>query len=112
MRFLLLALAAIPAGAAAQTTTNCTTYIPGQINCTTQGGSPSVVANPNAYGAFINSMPRYTYQGPSIAEAMQQDRLKKATKMIANGDCAGAEQYALRKGDLALAQTVKTYCSQ
>lgn len=31
-------------------------------------------------------------------------------KMLANGDCAGAEQYALQKGDLDLADRVKGYC--
>lgn len=37
---------------------------------------------------------------------------KQAGTMIANGNCAGAEQYALAAGNFDLAERVKAYCAK
>lgn len=38
--------------------------------------------------------------------------MRAAANMIKSGDCAGAEQYALSVGNIALASQVKDYCAK
>lgn len=51
------------------------------------------------------------YSAPFAEQQKAQDK-RTVTNMIANGNCVGAEQYALQRGDLDLAQQVKAYCSR
>lgn len=49
----------------------------------------------------------------AIFEKAAKNRHKKAVgKMLAKGDCAGAEKYALERGDIDLANQVKAYCNR
>lgn len=43
---------------------------------------------------------------------LANDQMREAANMIKSGDCAGAEQYALSVGNIALASQVKDYCAK
>lgn len=111
MRYPVLALAAFSTAAVAQTsTTNCSPDFIGGWRCST---TPAVTPNSDAYGALIRSMPRPYIPSPEqMRQTEIQARVAKVSKMIAKGDCAGAEQYALEHGDLPLAQSVRAYCAK
>lgn len=47
-----------------------------------------------------------------ISGPLHEAQAEEAGKMVAAGDCAGAETYALKQGNFALAQQVKDYCSK
>jgi hypothetical protein len=49
----------------------------------------------------------------SILDAGAKKRHEKTVgKMLAKGDCAGAERYALQKGELDLAERAEAYCAE
>jgi hypothetical protein len=48
----------------------------------------------------------------AMRQAAADNRAKEAGKMMAAGDCTGAEAYALKAGDLTLAKQVKDYCGK
>jgi hypothetical protein len=46
-----------------------------------------------------------------LGQTANQRHAKAVGQMLANGDCAGAEKYALQKGDLDLVDRVDAYCA-
>jgi hypothetical protein len=111
------ALLVLPFAASAQTaSTNCRPDFIGGWNCQSRATPGPVTANPNAFDGLIRSTPDYSAATGAIARAIRvrevRERVDTATRMIANGDCVGAEQFALRAGDLVLAREVKSYCAQ
>jgi len=87
--------------------------------CTTIGqttrctSAPAAPAGPITYdtgsgldGDALQSL------GANIRAKKARGRQKKVGKMIAAGDCQGAVAYALDKGDLALADYARSYCSR
>lgn len=42
---------------------------------------------------------------------LQKRQGREAAKLVASGNCAGAESYALSEGNLNLAKTVREYCA-
>lgn len=48
-------------------------------------------------------------QGAALAEKAQEQR---AAQMVASGECAAAEAYALDQGNIGLAAKVKDYCGK
>lgn len=78
-------------------------------------------------GVRCTTSPTFTYQPPvnyydQIQRGVEQQQQRNAAQtavinrqiignMLAKGNCDGAEQYAIRTGDLDLAQQVKEYCS-
>lgn len=118
MRLLLLAALAVPAAAVAQTTTtNCRVdSYTGAVNCTSYTPSPPrPVVEPMDYGKLLGPLP----DSSGMIGAMQdyarreaaRERLETASQMVAAGDCAGAQRYALGEGDLALARAIQGYCA-
>lgn len=94
--------------------TNCVPSL-GSTTCTTRT-EPTQAEGPIDYGASTRSQPlSEPLYMPSTVRAggdyKPTKRQKKAGALIANGDCAGAEQYALREGDFALASTVRLQCT-
>lgn len=77
-------------------TTSCVQTTTGGQSCITTGGNTHYV-DPDWGTAFKQARDR---------------RIKSAVgKLLANGDCEGALQYALRKGRLDLADAVRAYCA-
>lgn len=118
---IMLGLVASPA--LGQATTDCTRDYFGNVHCVTNPSSTVSPQAPADYGALLNSgraaVPDYdqTQQQElqlrvqqALLEAQEQSR--KAGQMIAKGDCSGAEQYALKKGNIELARQVRDYCAK
>lgn len=67
---------------------------------------------PLDYGAMIKAgqdlVPQY--QAPVIDRAAELRR--RVGKLIAKGDCPGAEKLALEGGDIGLAAQVRDYCKR
>jgi hypothetical protein len=92
------------------------------------GLQASVQCVPNALGVRCTTSPTYTYQPPvnyydQFQRGVEQQQQRNATataalnrqivgNMLAKGNCAGAEQYALKSGELDIAQQVKSYCGK
>lgn len=99
------------AAALLQSTTTCTTYVPNQVNCTTQSQRNDM------FGDFLKNYQQSSRaatdaQMEAIRRSQRQSEKEAAAHMIINGDCPGAERYALGKGNIALAQEVKDYCAR
>jgi len=89
-------------------TTNCTPDAVGGANCTTIT-TPDMSQEPaeadRGHCALCNLI--------SIFQGDAKKRHARAVgKMLAEGNCVGAEQYALEKGDLDLADKVKDFCDK
>jgi TRAP-type uncharacterized transport system substrate-binding protein len=85
-------------------TTTCTTDPMRNQNCITMGsGQQSDSGSGEALGTAL---------GQLISGTNPNHIRSRIGKMLAKGDCAGAEQYALQKGELDLAQQVKNYCAR
>jgi hypothetical protein len=86
-------------------TTNCIPDYSGGYHCMTMNppGIPPIQAAP------IQSADQ---DWVAIFETGRRNhRNKTAGKMLSNGDCAGAEKYALETGDFPLVSTVRAYCA-
>lgn len=78
--------------------TDCTPTATGGQHCMTMGGGQTQYVDPDWGAAF---------------KARRDRKIRQAVgKLLANGDCAGAEKYALEKGELELAGQVKDYCAR
>ena len=114
----------VSSSALAQTsTTDCQRDYFGNMHCTTQTQPDLNSASPLDYGKLLqsgeNAVPSYAEQerqqqqlraARTALEAREQTQ--RPAQMIGAGDCAGAEKYALRAGNLALAQQVREYCQK
>jgi hypothetical protein len=122
MRIIPFLLLAASAGAArAQTaTTDCWQDGFGSTHCTTRGQPQpdhTIQDFVNGYqrssqaatDAQIEAMRRYREQHRA---AVADEQTKVAARMIIDGDCPGAEQYALGAGNIELAREVKDYCAR
>jgi hypothetical protein len=87
-------------------TTNCIGTAHGGMNCTTMA-PPSYQAAPTDGDASLG-----TGLGELLTGTGDRHVKRQIGKMLANGDCAGAEKYALTKGRLDLAQQVRSYCGR
>jgi hypothetical protein len=81
-------------------TTNCTPTAYGGLNCMTTDLTPPPIPNDD-WGLAA-----------AIERGRQNHRNKTVGQMLASGDCAGAEKYALDRGDFPLVGTVRAYCAQ
>lgn len=120
MRLALFIVALVPSAALGQTvTTNCYTDTVGNTRCTSNGQQPDhsiqdfvnsyregSQAATNAWGDALRS------RRERRAAEEAQDQKQTAARMIIAGDCAGAERYALDKGNFALAREVRDYCGR
>lgn len=113
MRVLALAIAlALPASAIAQTTTDCTTDYFGNVHCTTNSRSTAPVDYVSGLGPLPDAGKAFR-EGMERGAAMRaQAQSQHVAKMIAAGDCPGAENYALQQGNFDLAKSVRDYCSK
>jgi hypothetical protein len=85
-------------------TTTCTADPMGNQNCITMhSGQQSDNGSGEALGTAL---------GQLISGTNPNHIRSRISKMLARGDCEGAEQYALQKGQLELAQQVRNYCSR
>lgn len=130
-----ITLAVLPSVAGAQTsTTDCQRDYFGNVHCTTNGGPAIQPVQPIDYGALLRSgqqmVPDYAEQArkaeqlrllqqqqraqeQALASAQaERDQKNEAARLIINGDCAGAERYALSAGNIALAKEVRDYCGK
>jgi hypothetical protein len=86
--------------------THCHPDYIGGFRCSTNTPPPMTVqplpqtryADQDWYGAFKARRDR--------------KRAEAVGKLLAKGDCAGAEKYALERGDIDLANQVKAYCNR
>jgi hypothetical protein len=118
--------------AAQNSTTRCQTDIWGNTNCTT-AAAPSIdwgILKPQQGDPFMDGFERGRREKEqrerlaserAHSQLLEQERKSKeaaliagrtAGKMVADGDCEGAESYALTEGFIELAKSVKDYCSQ
>jgi len=92
--------------AAQLTSTNCIPMGNGAVSCTTMSTPDMSQTTQQSSGGcgLCNLM--------SVLDSTTEKRHKKAVgSMLAKGDCVGAERYALQKGDLDLADRVRSYCA-
>jgi hypothetical protein len=121
---LAIAVLLAPSCALAQnSTTDCQRDYFGNVHCTTQAQPGVSVAPPLDYGKLLqsgeNAVPSYADQ---VRQEQQlraargaldaREQTQRAAQMIGAGDCAGAEKFALKAGNLALAQQVRDYCQK
>ena len=58
-----------------------------------------------------NPIPNYAAQLRAAQAAFESAvQTKRAARLVADGDCTGAEKYALKSDNLGLAQQVREYC--
>ena len=89
------------------TSTNCVPDVMGGAHCTTLSTPDVSQTTPSSEGNHCSLCNLI-----SIFEGDANKRHARAVgKMLAKGDCSGAEKYALEKGDLDLADRVKAYCT-
>lgn len=91
-----LVLLCVPAVASAQMT-NCMRDAVGGYSCMT---------TPTYQQPYVQ-----TDWGAIFAKIRSSKINSRVGGMLAKGDCAGAEAYALKVGELGLAQEVRSYCS-
>jgi hypothetical protein len=64
-------------------------------------------------GPIDYSMPSVSAPNLSVVRVKTSRKVEKRIgKLIAEGDCAGAEQYALRKGRIELVGEVRRVCAK
>jgi hypothetical protein len=96
-----IAVLLVPSSVLAQNSRDCRHDHLNHISCTTQ-----VQLLADGYG-----IPNYAEQLRAAQAAFEAtEQTKRAAQMVAGGDCAGAERYALRAENLPLAQQVRDYC--
>jgi hypothetical protein len=98
--------------AAQLSSTNCIPDYTGGMMCTT-------LSTPQMHVPDMSQEPARSSSGCglcnliSILDGSAKKRHEKAVgKMLAKGDCEGAERYALQKGELDLAEQAKAYCAE
>jgi hypothetical protein len=88
------------------TSTNCIPTGNGTVQCTTMTTPDMSQDSGKSAGGHCGLCNLI-----SIFDGDAKKRHAKAVgKMLSKGDCAGAEKYALEKGDLDLADRVREYC--
>jgi hypothetical protein len=85
--------------------THCSPDYLGGMRCTTNTPPPLVV-QPLPHSGYVDQ----DWAG-AFKALRDRKRAEAVGKLLAAGDCAGAEQYALRRGGFALVQTVRDYCA-
>ena len=88
---------------AAQFSTHCSPDYIGGFRCTTP--PPPVVMQPLPQTPYVS-----TDWGAIFQRIRDNRRAKEIGRLLAAGDCAGAERYAAQRGELALAVQVRDYC--
>ena len=95
----------------------CMALANGMIHCT-DDAAPTPVTPPATVAPPVQTGPGYVSpngNGPGVIglflDLKQAARRKKAAQLIADGKCDEARAYALRAGDLNLAQQVSNVCS-
>jgi hypothetical protein len=86
-------------------TTNCHSDSLGGVHCTTTTPPPLVQSYPQTQTVDQD-------WGAVFEARRERKRAEAIGKMLARGDCAGAQQYALSKGEIALAAQIRDYCSK
>jgi len=99
------------------TTTNCWADALGQVHCLSDTTPGANSTGPIDYSKQLergrNLVPQYRAPDPAAREyAERKQRERRVAELIANGDCAGAKAYALKQGDLTLAQIAVNLCSK
>jgi len=91
-----------------QAAVQCVPNYLGGVRCTsTSTVSPELPQVPDYYGQFQRGVEQQQQRNAAQAAAVHRQIVGN---MLAKGNCVGAQQYALRTGDLDLAQQVKAYC--
>jgi hypothetical protein len=106
-------------------TSNCMRMGSEMVHCNSSDGSStdcmrigSDMATCNTIGGATNAQ---SYDsgailgqglGSLIASMQEKSFRKKVGKMMAEGDCEGAANYALTKGRLEIGTSIKAYCAQ
>jgi hypothetical protein len=106
---LFVALAvAVPFASKAQTTTTCNTFVPGTINCQTQGLPQQNSVDPTRWARLFQE--QQAQQQQQFQQNMIALRRQEVGRLIATGQCDQARDTALRQGDFELAQQASSLC--